>query len=611
MDADGKPMVVYHGTNVGINEFKPAKGLRSAGGLFESSATSPFKFFSPDKDEAQSYANAKGGHLLFSVYLRMERPLDATTPDGLARMHRLFGSLDDTELSDWADSAVDLLDGIDELRATTPAEKSYFIKRDAKGRVIGQRATEREGYILEKYTAEDHAAEIERDLAQLIAEYEALLSAVPSSDAPLSVWAALDEPDSGDRLRAAGFDGLVFHENDGKKTFAVLDSTQIKSATGNNGDFDPANPDIRRSADGSIQGFFDPQTGQSFLIADNLTAEAAPGVLMHEVGIHMAADGSMKALFNRAAMMLKLQRGNPFMKAVQDRMDAAGETSGEEAAAYIAEAYENDRANAPASVQRWLADLLAAVKAWMFKKGIMGADRLTVADIAAVARANARSMARDGGATGGQGFGTAFSRAPAGDQTQTDAFKRWFAGSRVVDADGKPMVVYHGTFSGEAITAFDLEKGNGMVWTTSQPSYASEFTGRASGAVYPLYASIKKPFDASKFTGEKSIKYWKQKLQAAGVDASKIDWSIVDFAPEYGSKYNFYDLFPHAGNNEAKSGALEAIQAAGFDGLIAPAEEGMSKKGGFNYVAFSPTQIKSATGNSGAFDPANPDIRFS
>ena len=90
--------------------------------------------------------------------------------------------------------------------------------------------------------------------------------------------------------------------------------------------------DIKRSANGAVQGFFDPQTGQSFLIADNLCAEAAPGTLMHEVGIHMAADGSMKALFNRAAMMLKLQRGNPFMKAVQARMDAAGETSGEEAA---------------------------------------------------------------------------------------------------------------------------------------------------------------------------------------------------------------------------------------------------------------------------------------
>jgi hypothetical protein len=152
--------------------------------------------------------------------------------------------------------------------------------------------------------------------------------------------------------------------------------------------------DVKRSANGAIQGFFDPQTGQSFLIADNLSAEAAPGVLMHEVGIHMAADGSMKALFNRAALMLKAQKADPFMRSVRARMDAAGETSGEEAAAYIAESYENDRANAPASVKRWLADLLAAVKAWMFKKGIMGADRLTVADIAAVARANARSMAR-------------------------------------------------------------------------------------------------------------------------------------------------------------------------------------------------------------------------
>jgi glutathione S-transferase len=170
----------------------------------------------------------------------------------------------------------------------------------------------------------------------------------------------------------------------------------------------------------------------------------------------MAADGSMKALFNRAAMMLKMQRGNPFMKAVQARMDAAGETSGEEAAAYIAEAYENDRANAPASVQRWLADLLAAVKAWMFKKGIMGADRLTVADIAAVARANARSMARGGGATGWQGFGPAFSHAPAGDQTQTEAFKRWFSGSKAVDADGKPLRVYHGT--GGDFTSFSTEK---------------------------------------------------------------------------------------------------------------------------------------------------------
>lgn len=161
---------------------------------------------------------------------------------------------------------------------------------------------------------------------------------------------------------------------------------------------DLANPDIRRSADGAIEGFFDPQTGQSFLIADNLTAQSAPGTLMHEVGIHMAADGKLQPLFERAAQLLSADRGDAFIQRVQARMDRSGETSGEEAAAYIVTEYENDRANSPPSVAKWVQDFTAAVRAWLFGKGVLlKADQLTVADIAAVARANARSMARGAG----------------------------------------------------------------------------------------------------------------------------------------------------------------------------------------------------------------------
>ena len=181
----------------------------------------------------------------------------------------------------------------------------------------------------------------------------------------------------------------------------------------------PASIDIKRSANGAVQGFFDPQTGQSFLIADNLTAEAAPGVLMHEVGIHMAADGTMQPLFDRVGRLLKAQKGNPFMQRVQARMDAAKETSNEEAAAYLVEAFENDRANAPASVRKWLADLLAAVKAWMYRKGITGADSLTVADIAAVARANAKSFAAGGTTKDAQPDGVDYSVAK---QLESDNF---------------------------------------------------------------------------------------------------------------------------------------------------------------------------------------------
>jgi hypothetical protein len=162
------------------------------------------------------------------------------------------------------------------------------------------------------------------------------------------------------------------------------------------------NLDIKRSADGAIQGFYDPQSGQSFMIADGLTNEAAPGVLVHEVGIHMAADTSsdkgnaaFDKIVERAGQLLELGRGNVFFDRVNQRMRDAGETSNDEAAAYIAEEYERDRVNAPASVKRWVTDFLAAVRGWLFGKGVLvKASDLGAADIAAIARANVRQAAR-------------------------------------------------------------------------------------------------------------------------------------------------------------------------------------------------------------------------
>ena len=218
-----------------------------------------------------------------------------------------------------------------------------------------------------------------------------------------------------DALKAKGFDGAIIKNVDDPGNYGdygyLADNyiafypEQIKSAIGNNGNFDPQDPSILRSSNGDVQAFFDPQTGTAHMVAEHLSAESAPGVMMHEVGIHMAADGSMQPIFNRAKMLLRAQKADPFIQRVQARLDAAGESSGEEAAAYMVEEYERDRLSAPASVRRWLESALAAVKAWLNRKGILGADKLTVADIAAVARANARTAAR-----GGDGDGIKFSR---------------------------------------------------------------------------------------------------------------------------------------------------------------------------------------------------------
>ena len=210
--------------------------------------------------------------------------------------------------------------------------------------------------------------------------------------------------------------------DDGIKGIKYLDGTSRNAGDGsfNYVVFDGADTqivDVKYSANGNIEGFFDKQTGKSFLVADNLTAASAPGTLMHEVGIHMAADGKLEPLFKRAGSLLKNGTQNEFIQRVKARMARAGETSDEEAAAYIVTEYENNRAKAPITIGKWLADLTAAVRAWLFSKGIiLKADQLTVADIAAVARANARSMAR-GGPNGGPGGGIRRSFAGEGAAT--------------------------------------------------------------------------------------------------------------------------------------------------------------------------------------------------
>jgi len=191
------------------------------------------------------------------------------------------------------------------------------------------------------------------------------------------------------------------------------------------------------------------------------------------------------------------------------------------------------------------------------------------------------------------------------NQTETPEFKKWFGDSKVVDENGKPLVVYHG--SPNDFNVFDIEKSDGMIWLASNIKYANKFTNDKS-TPKELYASIKNPFNASNFRGEKTLSFWKNKLNNDGIDISKIDWDKVDFAPQYG-KYYWYDLLPHAGNNYAKTGTLDAIKNAGYDGIISPSEKQEEISSGKTFVAFFPEQVKSIN-NQGTWNANNPDIRY-
>lgn len=80
-------------------------------------------------------------------------------------------------------------------------------------------------------------------------------------------------------------------------------------------------------------------------------------------------------------------------------------------------------------------------------------------------------------------------------------------------------------------------------------------------------------------------------------------------------KDGMVDTYSEDGNTSGSAEVLrQALDGMGFDGVIdttvSTKFKGMKgmNKGTTHFIAFDPTQLKSATGNRGAFDPANPDI---
>lgn len=148
------------------------------------------------------------------------------------------------------------------------------------------------------------------------------------------------------------------------------------------------------------------------------------------------------------------------------------------------------------------------------------------------------------------------------NQTDTPEFKKWFGESKVVDGEGKPLVVYHGS-SKRDITKFKPNEF-GAIYFTDRKGYAVAFSGDTEKGIYSTYLSLKNPATPEEF----------------GLDSAS-------------------HLF-------RTPGLIKVAKKQGYDGIIGITPEGVKE-----YIAFYPEQIKSATGNTGRFDPKNPDIRYS
>lgn len=236
-----------------------------------------------------------------------------------------------------------------------------------------------------------------------------------------------------------------------------------------------------------------------------------------------------------------------------------------------------------------------------------------------------------------------FMKAPNGANTnltedqwlsvRTEAFKNWFGdwehdpenASKVVDENGEPRVVYHGsgakfnTFSHKFAMKNGAVKGRGFYFTDDQ-GYAEGFAPKG-GHLFKVFLNLRNPFDAEKLSlSKKDVerviehldpdgdlivsdyassangypgKAWYRKALKETVDA------IVD------SSVNDADIISELYTIGGQEAALRAVaETLGRDGFMSRGPVNMQ-------IVFSSTQIKSATDNRGTYDPKNPDITFS
>jgi hypothetical protein len=171
-------------------------------------------------------------------------------------------------------------------------------------------------------------------------------------------------------------------------------------------------------------------------------------------------------------------------------------------------------------------------------------------------------------------------------QTDTPAFRKWFGKSKIVDKNGKPLVVYHGTTSPD-IEAF-LPEGGGK---RGDPQNTLERFRKAK--------ENNEPFGLMQFR----------------------DGSFFSPHPEYAGHYTaentglMYPAYIKAENpayyNQSKSATEEWPRWKGTDPNRTPDALIFHENGKINEIAvIDPTQIKSAIGNRGTFDPNDPRITY-
>ena len=187
------------------------------------------------------------------------------------------------------------------------------------------------------------------------------------------------------------------------------------------------------------------------------------------------------------------------------------------------------------------------------------------------------------------------------NQTETETFKNWFSGSKIVNDDGTPKIMYHGTPYG------GFEEFKDWQYFTEDKAYADKYHNPSASSIrgrynpatqpmtYEVYLSVKKPFDTR---NPEIRKIWREEFygnysRTPLSEKGLPDWTdgidLIDFIEENGYDYDGIIL-----DEGAVGGYGDEVRSRGV-----------------SVVVRDSTQVKSATDNVGTFDPQNRNIKYS
>ena len=194
-------------------------------------------------------------------------------------------------------------------------------------------------------------------------------------------------------------------------------------------------------------------------------------------------------------------------------------------------------------------------------------------------------------------------------QVRTKAFKEWFGdwendptnASKVVDENGEPLVVYHGSRSKDKISIFNEYYEKGTFFSTSRNVGSVYATNEDN--LYSVFINSKNPL----------------MIDNKGKDWNKINAEDLIEAAEKMFGISKEEFLESLGEDRivTTDGIIAAIsrlaeeENSPYDGLILKnVIETEDNEIATDVVTIKSNQIKSATDNIGTFDSNNPDIRY-